>query len=76
MQVTMTHCVTCYKNMIFDANNDGAKEATDENVDRYGGLRTQEHLTSRKTTVKDEIEFYMFYKTKKAKKVNFKIISL
>ena len=67
-----THCITCYKNMIFDANNNGAIEATTKTLSVYGPL-TSAFRTGHKN---NDIEFYRFYQKKKGNKNIIKIASV
>ena len=65
VQVNTTHCIKCYKIMIYGDNNNGAKEATIKKMSIYGTL------TSELRKKANDIEFYRFYQRKEKKEQKY-----
>ena len=66
--ITATHCITIFKSMIFDANNDETKPATTENLSLYINLCKESKKCLRKYGKTSDIKYYEFWQDKKKQK--------
>ena len=75
VQATGIHGITFYKDMIFDANNEGPKKATRTNIDKYQNLpcfvsKIQQRKIEPKAKQLHITAYKCFRAPKKAKRVH------